>query len=204
MIRNIIFDMGGVLIHFDPNALAAHLELPAGDRAALLRETCYSVEWIRLDRGSISQEDAAAAMKARLPRRLHGAADRLIRWWELELRPMEGMEALLAELKELGYGLYLLSNASALQPAYFSRLPVDRYLDGRVVSAFFQVLKPQREIFDILLEKYGLAAEECFFIDDSSANVEGAYCAGIAGTVFTGDVSRLRRELNAAGVPVKT
>lgn len=203
MICNIIFDMGGVLVHYDPNAIAAHLDLTAEDRDTLLRETCYSVEWIRLDRGSISQEDAAAAMKARLPRRLHGAADRLLSWWELELRPMEGMEELLSELKELGYGLYLLSNASALQPEYFSRLPVDRYLDGRVVSAFFGVLKPQREIFDVLLQKYGLAAEECFFIDDSNANVEGALCAGIAGTVFTGDVSRLRRELNAVGVPVR-
>ena len=55
-----------------------------------------------------------------------------------------------------------------------------------------------------MLREFGLKAEECFFVDDSVANVEGAYCVGIAGAVFTGDLERLRRELNAAGVPVKT
>ena len=143
-------------------------------------------------------------MKARLPQRLHDAVDRLLSWWEMDLRPVEGMEELAAELKELGYGLYLLSNASVRQPEYFSRLPVDRYLDGRFVSAFYKLLKPQYVIYETMLRAFGLQAEECFFVDDSVSNVEAAYCVGIAGTVFTGDVSRLRRELNAAGVPVKT
>ena len=89
------------------------------------------------------------------------------------------------------------------QPEYFSTLPFDQYLDGRVISAWFKVLKPQKEIFDILLREYDLRAVECFFVDDSSANVEGAFCAGMQGAVFFGDVPRLRRELNAAGVPVK-
>ena len=54
-----------------------------------------------------------------------------------------------------------------------------------------------------MLKEFGLKAEECFFVDDSVANVEGAYCMGIAGTVFDGDILRLRQALNAAGVPVK-
>ena len=141
-------------------------------------------------------------MKERLPKRLHGAVDRLMNWWELELRPMEGMEELLAELKELGYGIYLLSNATLRQPEYFDRIPASRYLDGRMVSAFHQLLKPQREIFETMLREFALKAEECFFVDDSSANVEGAYCVGLSGAVFDGDVPRLRRALHAAGVRV--
>ena len=203
MIRNIIFDMGGVLVHYDPNEIIAHLELTPEDRDVLMRETFGSVEWVRLDRGSIRQEDASAAIRARLPQRLHAAADRLLHWWELDLRPMEGMEPLLAELKELGCGLYLLSNATVRQPEYFGRLSFNRYLDGRVISAHFKVLKPQKEIFDILLREYDLRAEECFFVDDSNANMEGASRLGMSGAVFFGDVPRLRRELNAAGVPVK-
>ncbi len=204
MIRNIIFDMGGVLLHYSPSRFIDLLSVSGGDKTLLLREVFNTVEWFRMDRGTITEEEAAAAMKKNLPPHLHGAVDRLLRWWELELRPMEGMEELLAELKELGFGIYLLSNASMRQPEYFNRLPASQFFDGRVVSAWFKLLKPQKEIFDILLWEYELKAEECFFVDDSVANVEGAYCAGIAGAVFDGDVFCLRRKLNAAGVPVKT
>ena len=116
---------------------------------------------------------------------------------------MEGMEDLVRELKELGCGVYLLSNATLRQPEYFDRLPVSRYMDGQMVSAFHQLLKPQHEIFEAMLREFSLRAEECFFVDDSVANVEGAYCAGIAGAVFDGDVPRLRQALNAVGVGVK-
>lgn len=64
------------------------------------------------------------------------------------------------------------------------------------------MLKPQREIYQLLLDTYGLQAEECLFIDDSPLNVEGACCAGIRGIVFDGDLPRLRRELREAGVMV--
>lgn len=203
MIRNIIFDMGGVLVHYSPARFVDLLDVDETDKALLLREVFNTVEWVRMDRGTIAEDEAVAAVKANLPPRLHGEADRLFHWWELELRPMEGMAELLAELKELGYGVYLLSNATVRQPEYFGALPFNQYLDGRVISAWFKVLKPQKEIFDILLWEYDLRAEECFFVDDSNANVEGACHLGMAGAVFDGDVPRLRRQLNAAGVPVK-
>lgn len=203
MIRNIIFDMGGVLVHYDPDHFVDLLSVSAEDKALLMREVFRTVAWFRMDRGTMGEAEAAASMKANLPPRLHGAADRLMAWWELELRPMEGMEDLVRELKELGCGVYLLSNATLRQPEYFDRLPVSRYMDGRMVSAFHQLLKPQHEIFEAMLREFGLRAEECFFVDDSVANVEGAYCAGIAGAVFDGDVPRLRQALNAVGVGVK-
>lgn len=179
------------------------LSVSAEDKALLMREVFRTVTWLRMDRGTIGEAEAAASMKANLPPRLHSGVDRLMAWWELELRPMEGMEDLLRELKELGYGVYLLSNATLRQPEYFDRLPVSRYMDGRMVSAFHQLLKPQHEIFEAMLREFGLQAEECFFVDDSVANVEGAYCVGIAGAVFDGDVPRLRQALNAVDVGVK-
>lgn len=203
MIRNIVFDMGGVLLHYDPSRFVDLLHVSAEDKALLMREVFNTVTWYRMDRGTIEEEEAAAAMKKNLPPRLRGEVDRLIQWWELELRPVDGMEELLRELKELGYGVYLLSNATLRQPEYFDRIPASRYLDGRMVSAFYRLLKPQHEIFEAMLEKFALKAEECFFVDDSVANVEGAYCIGIAGAVFDGDVSRLRRTLHDVGVPVR-
>jgi len=205
MIRNLVFDMGNVLIHYIPQVFMDRLGVPAEDQPLLAREVFGSVEWIRMDRGTLGQEEAVAAMEARLPRRLWEYARRLVLGWWLDgpLMPVEGMAALLEELKGLGYGLYLLSNATLRQPEYFDRLPVSRYMDGRMVSAFHQLLKPQHEIFEAMLREFGLQAEECFFVDDSVANVEGAYCVGIAGAVFDGDVPRLRQALNAVGVGVK-
>lgn len=202
MTRNIIFDMGNVMLDYDPPRYIDYLSVSGEDKALLLREVFNSVEWFRLDHGTIEEKDAAAAMKARLPGYLHGAVDRLLVWWELEVRPVEGIPELLEELKGLGYGLYLLSNACARHPEYFGRIPGSQCFDGLFISALHKMLKPQYGIYEAMLREFDLRAEDCFFVDDSIANVEAAYCVGIPGTVFTGDVSRLRRELNAAGVPV--
>ena len=205
MIKNIVFDMGGVLIHFKPAALLAHFDISPADRDLMLKEAFGSVAWIQLDRGTISAEEALEAMQANLPERLHPVAEELVNgWWKLELRPMEGMEQLLGELKELGYGIYLLSNATVRQPEYFPLIPGSQYFDGQIISAQWKLLKPQHEIYETLLREYGLRAEECFFVDDLNINIEGALCAGMSGTVFDGDAARLRRDLRRAGVPVKT
>ena len=204
MIRQIVFDMGNVLIHYRPQRYVRCLDVAEEDRPLLLREVFGSVEWIRLDRGSIGQEEAAAAMAARLPRRLEGAVQALLEWWKLELSPMEGMEALLGELKGLGCGLYLLSNATVRQPEYFPGIPGSQFFDGAVISAHWKVLKPEREIYEILFREYGLEPSECFFVDDLNINVEGALCAGMDGYIFDGDVGRLRQALCRAGVMVKT
>jgi putative hydrolase of the HAD superfamily len=112
------------------------------------------------------------------------------------------MYDLVAELKRMGYGIYLLSNASVRQHDYWPRIPASRFFDGKLISADHHVIKPQLEIYRLCLEKFGLQAEECFFIDDAPANIEGALCCGIAGAVFHGDAKLLRSQLRAAGIPV--
>ena len=64
-------------------------------------------------------------------------------------------------------------------------------------------MKPQPEIYETLLREYGLQAEERFFIDDLNINIEGAWFVGMDGAIFDGDLLRLRRALNDAGVPVE-
>ena len=206
MIRNLVFDMGNVLIHYIPQVFMDRLGVPAEDQPPLAREVFGSVEWIRMDRGTLGQEEAVAAMEARLPRRLWEYARRLVLGWWLDgpLMPVEGMAALLEELKGLGYGLYLLSNATVRQPEYFPGIPGSQFFDGAVISAHWKVLKPEREIYEILFREYGLEPSECFFVDDLNINVEGALCAGMDGYIFDGDVGRLRQALCRAGVMVKT
>lgn len=111
------------------------------------------------------------------------------------------MAEIVRELKSLGYGIYLLSNASVDLPRYFGRIPGSEYFDGRIVSADWKLLKPQPELYQILLREYGLKAEECFFVDDLFINVEAAVLVGMSGTVFRG-AEALRRSLREAGVPI--
>lgn len=204
MIRNIVFDMGSVLIHWRPALFVERMAIPEEDRPALLREVFGSVEWIQMDRGTLSFEEGLGAICRRLPERLRGPARELtLDWWRHWLLPVEGMAELVRELKALGYGVYLLSNAKEDLPRYFDRIPGSECFDGRIVSADWKLLKPQPEIYRTLLREYDLQAEECFFIDDLNINIEGAWFVGMDGAIFDGDLPRLRQALNAAGVPVK-
>ncbi|MBR0091629.1 MAG: HAD family phosphatase [Lachnospiraceae bacterium] len=205
MIKNIIFDMGSVLIRFDRNLFIERLGIadPA-DNELLLREVFLSLEWGRMDRGSLTDEEAFRSMCKRLPERLHDAAHRLVFFWDRPILEIDGMYELVGELKEKGYGIYLLSNASYRQHDYWERIPAGKFFDGKLVSCDVHLVKPQPEIYRAMLEKFSLKAEECFFIDDVPMNIEGAFCCGIAGAVFHDDVRELREKMRAAGIDVAT
>ena len=123
--------------------------------------------------------------------------------WDDPLIPIPGMYALVEELKEKGYGVYLLSNASVRQHEYWPRIEASRFFDGTLISADEHVTKPQPEIYRLCMERFGLTAEESFFVDDMAHNVEGAIFCGLSGAVFHGDVALLRKHLRAAGVNIK-
>ena len=205
MIRQVVFDMGNVLIEWDPDKLIARLGVSGADAGLLRREVFDGAEWVGLDHGTLSAEAALARILPRLPELLHGAAEHFVRrWWQEPFWPIEGMEALIRELRALGYGLYILSNATSCLHEYLHRLPGSDCFQGLIVSADWKLLKPGHEIYEKLLTAYDLRAEECFFIDDNPLNIEAALCAGMQGAVFFRDMRRLRRELNEAGVPVRT
>lgn len=203
MIRNLVFDMGGVLIAWDPARMVARLELPEEDGLLLRREVFGSVEWVSLDRGTLSEHEALARFRARLPERLHAAAERCVFWWKEPLWPVPGMAELIEELAGLGYGIYLLSNATSALHRYFPRIPGSEYFRGGLVSADWKLLKPQREIYEKLFSECGLDPADCLFIDDNPSNVEAAGLCGMAGLAFYQDMAKLRQDLRSLGVPVK-
>ena len=202
MIRSIVFDMGNVLIRFDRDYFIDRLGVSPEDKSLLMREVFQSLEWARMDRGSLTDEEAGESVCSRLPVRLHDAAKKLVSMWDRPILPIPGMEELIRELKQRGYGIYLLSNASLRQHAYWPRIGASRFFDGCLISADEKVVKPQPEIYRLLLERFGLCPEECFFIDDVPANVEGALFCGLHGAVFHGSTAQLRQALRSAGILV--
>lgn len=203
MIKNIVFDMGNVIIRFDPELFMVRLGLAEEDRKLLKRELFVSLEWSRMDRGSLTDEEAAEIVCRRVPERLHDAVRRLVGMWDRPILPVEGMYELVEELRGMGYGIYLLSNASFRQHDYWPRVPASKFFDGRLISADVKLVKPQPEIYRLLCDKFSLVPEECVFIDDSTSNAEGAYFCGINALVFHGDAHEMRLKLNELGVKVK-
>ena len=202
MIKNIVFDMGNVLLRFDPEFFIQQLGVTPEDGRTLLVQVFRSLEWAQMDRGSLTEKQAAELICQRLPERLHAAAYILTDQWERPIQAIEGSYALVEELKNLGYGLYLLSNASYRQHDYWPLLPCSRFFDGTLISADVKLVKPQPEIYRLLFEKFSLKPEECFFVDDFPPNVEGALYCGMPGAVFNDGIPALRKALRAAGVPV--
>lgn len=202
-ITTIVFDMGQVLIHWQPLPLIAHMNLTEEDKQLLMTELFQSVEWVQSDHGTIELPKMVEQVNARLPKRLHPAVEEIVMgWWRRPLFPIEGMGELVKELKENGYKIYLLSNASVDLRKYFGRIPGSAFFDGLMVSAEEKMAKPQYEIYKNLYSRFRLEPEKCIFIDDSPANIEAALCTGMDGIIFRGDAKRLRGELRAKGVKV--
>ena len=200
MIQNILFDMGNVLIRFDRDFFITRLGVAEEDKQLLMREVFLSIEWAQMDRGSIAEAQAAEQICKRLPPHLHDAAEKLIAMWDRPILPIEGMYELVQDLKNAGYGIYLLSNASVRQHEYWPRIPAHVFFDGTIISADEGVMKPDAEYYLRALNRFGLKADECFFVDDVPSNVEGAIYCGIHGAVFHGDAALLRQQLKNAGV----
>lgn len=200
MIRNLVFDMGNVLIRFDPEVFMSRYRVSEEEKALLQREVFRSAEWVMLDRGVLDEPAAEQSILPRLPVPLRKIACELIEQWDEPLLPVEGMAELLAGLKQKGYRLYLLSNAAARQHSYWQKAPASGLMDGVLISADVKLLKPDPRIYRVFLRKFGLRPEECVFIDDTPINVEGALYENMAGIVFQGDIQALQNQLMALGV----
>lgn len=198
MKKNILFDMGNVLIRFEPALFLRRMGAEGEDAELLNREIFRSVEWIRLDRGDFSDEEALASVKPRIPARLHPLAEELITRWDRPYTPIEGMPELVRDLSESGCGLYLLTNAARRHRVYWPTFPIAEYFGDRIMlSADWRLLKPEPAFYEKALTMFGLDRQSCVFIDDSPTNVESAFRLGLPGIVFHGDAQRLRRELQA-------
>lgn len=201
MIRNIVFDMGKVMVDYVPDKVCDHFIEDAAEKKEVSASVFSSQEWVLLDMGLISEDAALKRMQSRLDTEHKRQMARLCfeHWHEYNMYPKEGMGELVRRLKADGFGIYLCSNASVrLLNCYRDVIPAIDCFDGVLFSAEIKYIKPQKEIYRTLFERFRLKPEECFFVDDLDLNIEGARSCGMDGYCFAdGDVEKLENVLTA-------
>ncbi len=205
MIRSIVFDMGGVLLSYDPLITCRRLASTPQD-AQLIYETLFSApEWENeLDGGLFPEEEMLRIAQDRLATQAQKdlAARAYAQYHQDSLFPLPGMEAVVSLAHDKGFGLYLLTNAGARIYQYIQRLPGYPLFDGFLISSEEKLLKPSAAIYRRLCEKFSLIPEECLFVDDRQVNIDGAKAFGLEGYCFAdGDVDRLAAFLKALPNP---
>jgi len=202
MIKNIIFDMGGVLIDYNPEkALYSLFDKEIAD--ILLREIFRNPVWSDKDRGLIFPDEIMAMKKNAIPPEIYDRVCEMVENFYPYMPPFEKMYDFIKQLKENGYGIYLLSNASSDFHERRNGIPALSLFDGVLISADYKLLKPEKEIYEALYEKFSLKPEECYFIDDVQANIDGARATGMDGhCYYHGDIEILKTALIEKGINI--
>lgn len=199
-ITAVAFDLGGVLIDWNPRHLYRQLFSDQGEMEKFLARIC-TPEWHR-------DHDLGADITASCQRlaAIHPGHRQMIMAWaergeEMVAGQFDRAVRVLGEVKAAGTRCYTLSN---MEPQAFTirsaRFPFMTWFDGHVISGSEGVAKPDRQIFEILLDRYRLAPAATVFMDDSPRNVDAARALGINAVHYTG-AEQLRQELRALGIP---
>lgn len=179
MIKNIVFDLGMVLIKFNPKEF---LEVNNYEKKDEIMEYIFGHEdWLRLDRGTLTEKELAEKLDESGSLTYDEVMD-IMKVRKNIMVPFDFNKEIPKKLKEKGYNLYILSN--------FPKVPFEeikerdeffKYFDGAVVSAYVKHLKPEKAIYESLLSSYFLKPEETIFIDDKLDNIMSAEELGISG-----------------------
>jgi len=193
-IENIVFDVGQVLLTFQPEKFLSGFTDDEREVEKISSAVFRSSEWLNLDRGSWSRQEAADFFRERLPEYGEIIEKAVLNWTDM-LKPIDENIELMQELKSQGYPVYVLSNFP--EEGYRKareEFSFWRHFDGIVISALEGYVKPEAEIYQVLLSRYNLKPEKTIFIDDSEKNIKGAKSEGIIGIEFN-EPAELRKEL---------
>lgn len=200
-IKNIIFDIGNVLLGFDYWNFFESFGYDKETVERLAKATAQSPDWNELDRGVLSYEEVLQRFVANDPQ-LELIINRVFLNLNGLLSRYDYAIPWIKELKDKGYKVYYLSN-------FFRKAETDcaetmdfmPFMDGGILSYRDKVTKPEPEIYQLLLSRYGLNAEESVFLDDTEKNIVGARKEGIHGIVFE-NRTQACEELRKLGVNV--
>lgn len=186
MIKNIIFDIGDVLVDFRWRELMDELHLTEDEKNKFETSVFGSKWWHELDLGVMEEEEVIKNMRAENEE--YAQAFDLV--WENRgklVKPRDYVIPFMDELHDKGYKIYLLSNYPKnlfTMHAQNGSFPFIDKVDGKVVSGFVNLVKPNADIYIYLVDKYGLKPEECVFIDDRQENIDAAKALNWQGIVY--------------------
>lgn len=198
-IDSVVFDLGGVLLDWDPRYLYRQLFTDPDEMADFLARICTS-EWHRAHDLGVDTRQSCVRLARQHPR----YADMIMAWAdrgeEMIAGQIEGTVQILAELRSAGLPCFALSN---MEPDTYlirrDRFAFMSWFDGCVISGIEGVAKPDRQIFEILLDRHGLDPRRTVFVDDAPRNVAAARDIGIEALRFVSP-EELRRELRRLGL----
>jgi epoxide hydrolase-like predicted phosphatase len=203
MIKNIVFDLGNVLISFNPSEYFDKKDYSENIKARILTDIFASKEWSMLDNGDITTPEVidAIAFKSSLKR------EEIAHIFNLRtelMYPIDSNVRVLPELKKRGFMLYYLSNFpmdifEEIKGGYY----FFRYFDGGIISSEARVSKPDSRIYEVILNKYSLVPGESLFIDDLEINVKAAECIGMKGLCTFGSLEISEKIEAALGIGPK-
>ncbi len=199
MIKTLVFDLGGVLIDWNPRYLYRKLIDDENDIDSFLSEVC-NPEWnVKQDAGR-SLAEATAERIALYPEKKSLIESFYDRWQDMLGGEIGETVEILRELKNKGESLYALTNWSGETfPIAEERFDFLQWFDGTLVSGVEKMAKPDPAIFHLLLNRYELKAQDCLFIDDSKTNTEAASRIGFETHHFE-SAAGLRQKLIAANL----
>ncbi|MBD3211570.1 MAG: HAD-IA family hydrolase [Candidatus Lokiarchaeota archaeon] len=203
MIKNIIFDLGNVLINFKPGEFLNQFTNEMGKIEDFVKKVPKSKIWFDLDRGKLSVNEAFKIFLEKYPEKeelLHSFFENN-KWMDM-LTPIKENVEILNELKNKGYRLYILSSFIKEAFSYIqSRYEFLSLFDGAVISYQEGCIKPEKEIYRILLQRYNLNPEECIFIDDHKVILKPARQLGMNVIHYQPDTD-LREELQKFSIKI--
>lgn len=199
MIKAVVFDLGGVLVDWNPRYLYRNLIADEQVMEDFLANVCTDAWNYQMDLGRNRQE-AVDELIARFPQHTDWITAFKTRWIEMIDGPIHESVDILMDLKRRGYPVYALSNWNdeTFQLA-LSDLPFLRLFDGRIVSGEVKLGKPDPAIYQLLLSRFNLNPREIVFIDDREENVVAARNLGIESIRFISP-AQLERDLAAYGL----
>ena len=202
MIRNIIFDLGNVIINYNQEQIINNFTKKEEEIKYIYDEIFHAPEWELMDLGNITNDEAIEVINKRNEFKYQKLTDNFLHEWYKEQEINRDIVEIAKKLKKNGYKLFVLSNMANLTYEYFKNDEFFSLCTGIIISAHEHLIKPDEKVFRLLLDKYKLNAEECLFIDDdpSEQNYKTANKIGIQGRRIipnqAEDVRKLLLEFN--------
>lgn len=170
MIKNIIFDLGNVIVNFNQDKIISNITEKEEEKIFIKEKIFNSEEWTLLDLGELTNDELVERMKKREDAKYSKLIELFFHeWYKFQTINEETVE-IARKLKNKNYNIYVLSNMAKETFEYFKNIDFFKLCDGIIISSKEHMKKPDERIFNLLLKRYNLKSEECLFIDDDDTN----------------------------------